>query len=177
MADNLTTEAHQATKDRLENRDIPEIVTMAIEKHGRDKDALIPIMSEINAALGYIPAQAIAEVRRQIHDPANNVLVSDNQLFSMASFYHMFSTKPRGRHVVKFCESAPCHVVGGRQVWQALCDALQIINGETTPDGKWSLVTTSCLGICSVGPVILIDDDVYGNVTEAEVAQILVKYA
>ncbi|HNT24582.1 MAG TPA: NAD(P)H-dependent oxidoreductase subunit E [Anaerolineales bacterium] len=176
MADTLAPETPQATKDQLENRDIPKIVDAAIKKHGRGKDALIPIFSEINAALGYIPAQAITEVRRQVHDPANQVLVSDNKLFSMVSFYHMFSTKPRGRHVIKFCESAPCHVVGGRQVWQALCDELKIQNGETTPDNKWSLVTTSCLGICSVGPVILVDDDVYGNVTPADVAQILAKY-
>ncbi len=177
MADTQAPEPPQATKDRLENRDIPNIVAMAIEKHGGSKDALIPIFSEINAALGYIPAQAISEVRRQMNDPANRILLSDNKLFSVVSFYHMFSTQPRGRHVVKFCESAPCHVVGGRQVWQALRDALQIENGETTPDGKWSLVTTSCLGVCSVGPVLLVDDDIYGNVTEAEVAQILAKYA
>ncbi len=177
MADKSAPAMPQATKDRLEERNITEIVVKAVEKHGRGGDALIPILSEINSALGYIPAQAISEVRRQIHDPANHMLITDSQLFSMASFYHMFSTKPRGRHVVKFCESAPCHVVGGRQVWQALSDVLQIKNGETTSDGKWSLVTTSCLGICSVGPVILVDDDVYGNVTEADVAQILAKYA
>jgi len=177
MTNMLTPETPQATKDPLENHDIPDMVAMAIKKHGRSKDALIPIFSEINAALGFIPAQAITEVRCQIDDPANNISITDNQLFSMVSFYHMFSTKPRGRHVVKFCENAPCHVVGGRQVWQALCDELQIENGETTPDGKWSLVTTSCLGICSVGPVILVDEDVYGNITQADVTQILAKYA
>lgn len=176
MTDLQASKPLQATPDRLAHRDIPRIVTKAIEKFGRGKDALIPIFSEINAALGFIPAQAITEVRRQIHDPANQVLVSENQLFSLVSFYHMFSTQPRGRHVVKFCESAPCHVVGGRQVWQALCDALQIENGETTPDGKWSLVTTSCLGICSVGPVLMVDDDIYGNINAADVPQILAKY-
>lgn len=177
MTDTLTPETPQAVKDRLEDRDIPGIVAMALEKHGSSKDALIPIFSEINAALGHIPAQAITEVRRQIYAADNRTLIPDNQMFSVVSFYHMFSTKPRGRHVVKFCESAPCHVVGGRQVWQALCDALQIENGETTPDGKWSLVTTSCLGLCSVGPVILVDEDVYGNITAPDVAQILAKYA
>lgn len=166
----------QASKDRLENRDIAEIVRAAITKHGHGRDALIPILSEINAALGYIPAPAIAEVRRQMHNPSEAVFISEGQLFSMASFYHMLATKPRGRHVVKFCESAPCHVVGGRQVWQALVDELKLNNGETSADGKWSLVTTSCLGICSVGPVILVDDDVYGNVTPEEVSRILAKY-
>lgn len=176
MADMRAPETPQAIQDRLQDRDIPRIVAAAIEKHGRNKSALIPIFSEINAALGYIPAPAITEVRRQIQDPANGVLLSENKLYSVVSFYHMLSTKPRGRHVVKFCESAPCHVVGGRQVWAKLRECLQIEGGETTPDGKWSLVTTSCLGICSVGPVLLVDEDVYGNITETDVAQILAKY-
>ena len=90
--------------------------------------------------------------------------MSRSQLFRVASFYQMLSTKPRGQHVIQFCESAPCHVVGGRQVWQALHDELNLKAGETSPDGKWSLVTVSCLGVCAVGPVIVIDDDMYGNV-------------
>jgi len=166
----------EITKNRMEERNIPEIVRAAIEKHGNGGDALIPILSEINAALGFIPAQAIAEVRHQVHDPSRNVFVSESRLHSMASFYQMLSTKPRGRHVVKFCESAPCHVVGGRQVWQALEDALGLKNGETSADDRWSLVTTSCLGICSVGPVILVDEDVYGNVAPEEVSEILARY-
>ena len=163
-------------KDRIEDRDIPEIVRAAVEKHGSHRDALIPILSEINAALGYIPAEAIKEVKRQVYNPEERTFVSEGQLFSMASFYDMLSTEPRGQHVVKFCESAPCHVVGGRQVWQALKDRLGLKNGQTSPDGQWSLVTTSCLGICSVGPVLLVDDDVYGNVSPEEVEEILNRY-
>jgi NADH:ubiquinone oxidoreductase subunit E len=88
----------------------------------------------------------------------------------------MLSTKPHGRHVVQFCESAPCHVVGGRQVWQALQDGLKLKSGETSPDGKWTLITTSCIGVCAVGPVIVIDEDVHGNVEPEQVAEILARY-
>jgi NADH-quinone oxidoreductase subunit E len=102
--------------------------------------------------------------------------VSNSQLFSVASFYHMLSTKPRGRHLIQFCESAPCHVVGGREVWQTLQDELGLEAGETSADGKWTLVTSSCLGICGVGPVIVIDDDIYGNVAPERVPGILARY-
>ena len=78
--------------------------------------------------------------------------------------------------MIKFCENAPCHVVGGRQVWQALRDELEVKSGETTPDDRLTLVTTSCLGICAVGPVVVIDDDVYGNVEPEQVAEILARY-
>ncbi len=157
-------------------RDVPAIVQEAIEKHGARRDALIPILSEINHVLGYVPAAAFQEVRRQLQSPEEQVFVSESQLYGLASFYDMLSTKPRGRHVIKFCENAPCHVVGGKAVWDTLCDTLQLKNGETTPDKKWTLVTTSCLGLCSVGPVVLIDDDLYGNVSPDQVNTILERY-
>jgi NADH-quinone oxidoreductase subunit E len=157
-------------------RAISAIVQEAIEKHGAKRDALIPILSEINHALGYIPAAAFQEVRKQLQNQEEQVYVSKSQLFGLASFYDMLSTKPRGRHVIKFCENAPCHVVGGKAVWDSLCEALDLKNGETTSDKKWTLVTTSCLGLCSVGPVVLIDDDLYGNVSPDQINEILEWY-
>ena len=157
-------------------RDVSVIVKEAIDKHGRTRDALIPILSEINRALGYIPAQAFQEVQKQLQNQDEQVYVSKSQLFGLASFYDMLSTKPRGRHVIKFCENAPCHVVGGKAVWDALRESLQLKNGETTPDKKWTLVTTSCLGLCSVGPIVLIDDDLYGNVDPDQIDDILARY-
>ena len=157
-------------------RDISVLVHEAIRKHGATRDALLPILSEINHALGYIPAEAFQEVRRQLNMETENTFVSASQLFGLASFYAMLSTQPRGRHVIKFCENAPCHVVGGKAVWDALRDRLELQNGETTPDNNWTLVTTSCLGLCSVGPVVLIDEDLYGNVRPDRVDEILERY-
>ena len=157
-------------------RNISAIVNEAIKKHGAKKDALIPILSEINHTLGYIPAEAFQEVRKQLQGHEEQVYVSKGQLYSLASFYDMLSTRPRGRHVIKFCENAPCHVVGGKAVWDSLCETLHLKNGETTSDKKWTLVTTSCLGLCSVGPVVLIDDDLYGNVAADQIDEILARY-
>lgn len=156
-------------------RDVSDIVQEAIEKHGAKRDALIPILSEINHALGYIPAEAFVEVQKQIK-AEEQTFVSKSQLFGLASFYDMLSTKPRGRHVIKFCENAPCHIVGGKAVWDALCETLDLQNGQTSTDKKWTLVTTSCLGLCSVGPVVLIDDDLYGNVSPDQIDEILARY-
>ncbi|HSL43768.1 MAG TPA: NAD(P)H-dependent oxidoreductase subunit E [Anaerolineales bacterium] len=157
-------------------RDVSVIVQEAIEKHGAQRDALIPILSEINRELGYIPAEAFQEVRKQLQTSPEQVNVSKGQLFGLASFYDMLSTKPRGRHVIKFCENAPCHVVGGKAIWDSLRETLDLNNGETTPDKKWTLVTTSCLGLCSVGPVVLVDDDLYGNVNPNQIEDILSRY-
>ncbi len=152
------------------DRNVLLVVREAVDRHGVTGEALISILSEVNQSLGYLPAEALAEIGRLLRTPGSRV-------FSVASFYNMLSTKPRGRHVIQFCESAPCHVGGGREVWQTLQDELGLATGETSPDGKWTLATTSCLGICGVGPVIMIDGDVYGNVRPDGVPDILARYA
>jgi len=78
--------------------------------------------------------------------------------------------------VIRFCEDAPCHVVGGKEVWDALERELGIPFGETTPDGQWSLLTTSCIGACAVGPVMMVDTDIYGNLTPEKVHDIIERY-
>jgi NADH:ubiquinone oxidoreductase subunit E len=147
-------------------KQIQSTVQKVIEDHGASIDELIPVLLEINSTLGYLPSEAIKEVSKTIKLPISRVA-------SVASFYSMFSDEPRGRHVVQFCESAPCHVMGGRLVWQVILNKIGINAGETSHDGKWSLVTTSCLGICGVGPVMIVDDQVYGNLTPQKVSDIL----
>lgn len=156
--------------------DTAAVVQAAIEKHGRNPDAFIPILSEINYAFGHVPGDAFREVCRQLKTSNGQAHVAASQLYGLASFYDMLSTKPRGRHVIKFCENAPCHVVGGKAIWDTLQETLNLKNGETTPDLKWTLVTTSCIGLCSVGPVLLIDDDMFGNVTPEQIPDILNQY-
>ena len=154
----------------VDGKVVLEAVDKAVEEHGATIDELIPILNDVNRALGYLPANALDEISRRLRVPKS-------QLFSVSSFYRMFSTKPRGKHVVQFCERAPCHVVGGRHVCASLLDHLKIGPGETSPDGNWTLITTSCLGVCGVGPVIIIDDDIYGNVAPDQIAEILARYS
>jgi NADH-quinone oxidoreductase subunit E len=164
----MTTEV-QSAQSLPSAQDVRAVVQAAIAKCGATREDLIPILTEINHVLGYIPPEAFNEVSRQLRVPVG-------QLFSVASFYEMLSTKPRGRHLVQFCESAPCHVVGGREVWRSLKEALAIEPDETSADGKWTLRATSCLGVCAVGPVVVVDGDMYGNVTPKQVTEILARY-
>jgi NADH:ubiquinone oxidoreductase subunit E len=157
------------TIETKENTAIQQAVDEAIKRYGTKQDELIPILNDVNRAIGFLPGEALDEISKQLKLPKS-------QLFSVASFYRMLSTKPRGRHVIQFCENAPCHVAGGRQVWQALVDELHLNAEETSADGKWSLVTTSCLGICGVGPVMIIDDDIFGNVDPKTIPDILSRY-
>jgi NADH:ubiquinone oxidoreductase subunit E len=155
--------------DQLDEQAVINAVQKAVAAHGTNRDELIPILSDVNCALGYLPRESFDEISRLMRVPKS-------KLFSVASFYKMLSTQPLGKHVIRFCESAPCHVAGGRQVWQAIKSALNLRPGETSPDGQWSLLTTSCLGLCGVGPVMMVDDDVYGNIQSDQIAHILAKY-
>lgn len=159
----LTTEASAASSTTRDT------VRSAVQKHGALKEELIPILTEVNRALGYLPAEALEEISIAMRLPKS-------QIFTVATFYRMLSTEKLGRHVIQFCESAPCHVVGGRQVFDALQEALDLVPGQTSPDGKWTLVTVSCLGVCGIGPVVVIDDDMYGNIEPAQLAGILARY-
>jgi len=147
-----------------------QAVKMAIEKYGPNREELIPILNHINQEVGYLPQESLDEI-------SNLLKVPKSQLISVASFYQMLSTKKRGKHVIKFCESAPCHVVGGREIIQSLKSELNLATCGTTSDGKWTLETTSCLGVCAVGPVFMVDDDIFGNVTTDQVPQILSRYS
>ena len=160
----------------INNAEIHAVVKNAIQQHGVTREALVPILSDVNRAFGYIPFEAYKAIRQQIMLPDQPVYVTEGQIHSVATFYRMLATKPRGRHVVWFCESAPCHVVGGRELIQALKTELNLQPGETSLDNRWTLVTTSCLGVCAVGPVIVIDDDIYGNVSPADLPEIFAKY-
>lgn len=144
-------------------------VQSVVGRRGAHRDELIPILNEVNRTLGFLPSAALEEVARLLQVPRSSV-------FSVATFYEMLNTQERGRHVILFCESAPCHVVGGREVWNRLRRELALEAGQTSPDKKWSLITVSCLGVCGVGPVVIVDDDMYGNVSPEMVAGILARY-
>jgi len=147
-----------------------EIARSIIEQHGTEEEELIPILHDINNQIGYISNEAIEEINQMMKIPKSKI-------YSVATFYKMFTTKPRGQHVIQFCASAPCHVEGAAAIWDKLQALLGLRENETSEDGKWTLITTSCLGLCGVAPVILIDEDVYGNVKPDQVENILNRYS
>ncbi|MFZ3071392.1 MAG: NADH-quinone oxidoreductase subunit NuoE [Anaerolineaceae bacterium] len=157
------------SNEMITDQETVRIVQEIVEKSGTDRSELIPILKTIMAKIGYISPVAIVELSSQMNLPSNEIV-------SVATFYRMLATQPRGKHVVQFCESAPCHVVGGRQVWNTLESALGLKPGETSQDKQWTLLTTSCLGVCGIGPVVMIDTDIYGDVRPEQVKSILSRY-
>jgi len=149
--------------------ELKQEISLILQKTKKDREDLIPILHKITQRFGYISSQALYEISDQTSIPLAEV-------FSVATFYRMLPTQQRGRHVILFCESLPCHVVGGRELLQAIKTELQLEPGQTSQDQKWTLLTTSCLGVCNFGPVISIDGNIHGNLTPESLPEILNKY-
>jgi NADH-quinone oxidoreductase subunit E len=129
-------------------------------------DDIVARLADINNRFGFIS-------REQVELLAKELKLTPAKVFGAATFYSMFRTQPRGKHIIRFCEDAPCHVAGGREVFDAIRAALGLEPGQTSADGKWTFEMTSCLGVCGVAPVMLVDDTVYGNLTPEKVTQLL----
>lgn len=141
-------------------------IQTVLDKYHHDRGELVPMLRELNDAIGYLPKEALQEISERLRVP-------ESHAYGVATFYSMLSTEKKGQFVVKVCESAPCHVVGGREVIKAITQQLRIQAGETTPDGKFSLEFVSCLGVCGVGPVMMVNSDVYGNLTPEKAVDVL----
>jgi NADH:ubiquinone oxidoreductase subunit E len=148
---------------------VEQVVQEVINKHGTKRSALVAILKDINEELGFLPPSIFGFVGQRMDIPVGEV-------YSVASFYTMLSMEPRGRHLVLFCESAPCHIAGGKELEHELVTLLGVGHGGTSADGRWTLLKTSCLGHCAEGPIVVIDDDIYGPVTKNSLSGLLEKY-
>jgi NADH-quinone oxidoreductase E subunit len=140
------------------------------ESMGRiTSDSLIPILQQIQDAYGYLPAEILSEVSK--HTGLNA-----NQMYGVATFYEQFHLEPRGRHTIKCCRGTACHVRGGREIISALERELEVEEGQTTEDMRFTFETVACLGTCFLAPVIMINNDYYGNVKPGKIKSILDRY-
>ena len=140
-----------------------------IKNYRAKKEALIPILQDIQSEYNWLPPEAITKVSKKLNIPLIDV-------YGVATFFKQFSLKPRGKHIVTVCLGTACHVRGGPRIRDEVSRVLNVEPGETTPDMKFTLETVNCLGCCAIGPIIVIDDEYYGGMTTTKVKQILKKY-
>ncbi len=134
----------------------------------QERNILITL-KDVQDRSGYISATDIEEIARSF-----NTSVSD--VYGVATFYSFLRVNPKGRHVIRICRSLPCHLKEGEAVRKRLSEILGISPGETTPDGRFSLEVTNCIGACDTAPAMLVDDQVLGNLTTENVAGMLESY-
>ena len=139
-----------------------------IEKYPQSREHLLEMLHDLqdNEPRNYLSEEALCAVAAYLD-------LSLAEVKGTASFYSMFSFAPRGKHVIRLCESPPCQLLGSTSILETLSNLLQVRIGETTADGLFTLETSSCLGVCSVAPAMMIDKQIFGNLTEEKIADII----
>jgi NADH-quinone oxidoreductase subunit E len=144
-------------------------VDSLVDKYGAKKEALIPILQDLQSDLNWLPEEVLRAVADKLGVPLMDV-------YGAASFYRTFSLKPRGKHIITVCVGTACHVRGGERIVDEIGRVLDLAPGETTPDRNFTLETVNCLGCCAIGPIVVVDGEYYGEMTTRKVGSVLEKY-
>ncbi len=140
-----------------------------INQHKEEQGAIIQILHEAQEIYGYLPI----EVQKIISTETGVPLA---EIFGIVTFYSQFSLNPKGEYQIGVCLGTACYVKGSGEILEEIKEILGIDVGECTPDGKFSIDATRCIGACGLAPVLTINDDVYGRLKVGEMAEILKKY-
>lgn len=146
-----------------------ESVCKIIDKYGGEKSWLIAMLQDIQKEKGYLPEDDLKLVASEVKIPLSSI-------FSLATFYRAFSLVPRGRHCINVCLGTACHVRGGAKILDKLEQDLEIKPGETTTDRRFTLESVRCVGCCGLAPVVVIDENFHGKLTQRKLEQVLKKY-
>lgn len=148
---------------------IQSLVKDLADKHGRSRKSVLPILQGVIEQQKFLSERSMIEIAREIDIPAADV-------YGTATFYSFLETKPAGKFIIRVCKTITCAMKGKNQVLFAIQDMLKISLGETTHDKQFTLLETNCLGWCHKAPAMLINDDVYTELTPEKVREILTKY-
>ncbi|MDD2277726.1 MAG: NADH-quinone oxidoreductase subunit NuoE [Bacteroidales bacterium] len=149
--------------------EIKELVKSLADKYGRSRESLIPILQGVVANHRFVSDETMTEIARELD-------MSAAQVYGTATFYSFLDTVPRGKYVIRVCRTITCAMKGKNLILQELEDLLKIKVGETTQNRKFSLLETNCLGWCHKGPAMLVNDEVYTEVTPEKIREIINEY-
>ncbi len=153
----------------LLDMDWRSVVADLVATRGTDRTALIPILQDIQLNYGYVPKEAQTQLALALD-------ISQAQVSEVISFYSFLSGEPKGKFVFRLCQTISCEMAGKEEVARALESSLGLSFGETSEDGLFSLEYTNCIGMCDQPPAMLVNDDVFGDLTPESVEEIVSGY-
>lgn len=156
----------QVNTDDIDYMELDRIIE---EDFGNDKENLIMILQAIQRKYNYLPRPALAYLSTKINVPMSKI-------YGVATFYSTFSLEPRGRNIISICRGTACHVRGAERVLEQIQQSLCICDGETTEDMRFTLESVRCIGCCSLGPVVKINEDMHGRIATDKIDKILKQY-
>lgn len=132
----------------------------------KDQESLLVLLEETQNKFGYLSPELLAELAKTLGLPVSDV-------YGVATFYSFLSTKPLGRNVIRVCKSLPCYLKNSQSIINCVQQEIRIKPGETTADGRFSFQLTNCIGACDKAPAMMINHDVYGDLTPEKISQVL----
>ncbi|MGE4385694.1 MAG: NADH-quinone oxidoreductase subunit NuoE [Endomicrobiaceae bacterium] len=151
----------------MENYGKFDRVCQILEENGKDKAKLIPILQAVQDVYRYLPEEMLAFI-------ASSLNISPARVYGVATFFSHFTLKPKGKHIIKVCDGTACHVKKSTLLIDAVKTKLKLGASETTTkDMLFTIETVSCLGACGLAPVMVIDNDVHGQVTPEKVSKLI----
>lgn len=137
-----------------------------LSRHPRQRDALIPILQELQGHIRYLTPEAMEAAARHCR-------IHPVEVYGAATFYAQFKLKPVGKNTVMVCQGTACHVMGGARVLEEVKSQLGVQPGDTTEDGMFTLETVACIGACAIAPTMVINGNTIGRVKTKEIAEVL----
>lgn len=148
---------------------VTDLIKDLANQHGRNRENLLPILQGVVEQEKYLSEFSMIEIARELDLPASEV-------YGTATFYSFLEHKKMGRYIIRVCKTITCSMKGKNQILLAIEDMLKIHIGETTGDGRFSLLETNCLGWCHKAPAMLVNDEVYTELTPERIREILSDY-
>jgi NADH:ubiquinone oxidoreductase subunit E len=140
-----------------------------VDRHRGQTWALIPLLQDIQEAFGYIPPKSIEPIAEVLN-------IFPSQVQGVITFYAGFSLEPKGKYVIRVCRGTACHVKGGRSILRFMKRELELDEGETSPDYRFTLETVACLGACFLAPTMMINRAYFGRLSPPKVTSIMAEY-
>jgi len=137
-----------------------------LDKYKNIEGSLITILQKAQEIYGYLPTELLLHISRETG-------IKPAKIMGVVSFYTQFRRKPVGKYLITLCQGTACHVLGSAAIERAITEHLGISDGETTPDGMFTLMNAACLGCCSLAPVMMIGSETYGNLTAESTKTVL----
>lgn len=150
--------------------EVENLIKRLVNIYGRERESLMPVLQGVIEQERTLSEESIKVIARELN-------LSAAQVYGTATFYSFLDTEPRGKYVIRICKSLTCWMKGKNQIIKTIEDTLKIKMGETTKDKKFTLLETNCLGWCHKAPTILINDEVYSELNEEKIIEILESYS
>ena len=143
-----------------------ELIEKIVGRYDGEVGMLIPMMQDLQAECGYLPADQLRRLAKRVDVPLSRV-------FAVATFYSSFRLAPKGLHEVTLCVGTVCYLKGSGEISEMICKEFQVEAGGTTPDGLFSFQPVNCVGACALAPVMIVDGEYHDGVTAETVREIL----